>query len=119
MERELREAFKQASVAKPVYEPVDVPGIGRVHVKRLTAGEKDAFEGVAQGNAGNRALALLHGSFDERGERIFEDDDKPMLDQLDPELTDPVVIAFLRLNRYTKAEQDRIAKNLTGQAVPS
>lgn len=115
----LRDAFKAKSQEGPVYEPVSVAGIGIVQVKRLTAGEKDAFEAGVNGNAGNRAAVMLHGCFDDRGARIFDDDDRSMIEQLDPELIDPVVIVFLRLNRYTKAEQERIAKNLNGQVVNS
>jgi hypothetical protein len=111
------EFFALAS-AMPKYEQVDVPGFGTVQIKKLNAGEKDAFERASKG-AGSRALTVAHCSFDERGERVFSDDDVLALNQLDPDLLDPIVTVALRLNGYTAEEQEKLLKNSNGQAVIS
>jgi hypothetical protein len=115
----LREQFKERALSGPKYEEVCVPEIGTVFVKKLTAGEKDAFEAASPSNKIERVPALIHGCYDERGARIFADGDKDFVAQLDAELTDPIVIAFMKLNRYTKEGAEDLAKNSNGQAVNS
>ena len=117
MEHELRRKFRAASSAPPYYEPVEVDGIGTIYVKRLTAGEKDKVE--SSKDVGNRSLALLHGCFDERGIKLFGDDDQLWLETLDASLIDPIVKVFMRINRYSKEDQEELLKNSNGQAVTS
>jgi hypothetical protein len=88
-------------------------------VKKLNVGERDRFEAHLGEKNGNRSIAVIHGCFDERGIPIFDREDKAIIDQMDADLIDPLVQAFLRINRYTAAEQERVAKNLNGQSVSS
>jgi hypothetical protein len=113
-----KEQFFALDSGKPRYEEIDVPGFGLVYIKKLNAGEKDAFERASSG-AGSRALTVAHCSFDERGERLFSDDDVLRLNQFDPDILDPIATVALRLNGYTKEEQDKLLKNLNGRAVTS
>lgn len=103
---------------RPKYEELDVEGLGKVFVKRLTAGERDAYE-ASGGKTHRRTQILVHFCFDERGARIFSEDDTNELEQLDPTLIDPVCECALRSNGYTKKEQDALLKNSNGQAVSS
>ncbi len=105
-----------ARETKPQYEQYEMPGVGTVHVKRLTGGEKDLFERACKDYVG-RAITLVHCCFDEQGAKVFRDEDVAALAQLDPLLTDHIVKAALRLNRYTEPEQDELLKNSNGQAV--
>ncbi len=111
------EFFAVAS-SKPRYQEVVVPGFGQVFVKKLNAGEKDAFERASRGS-GSRAKIVAHFSFDERGERLFSDDDILTLDQSDPDILDPIVEVALRFNGYTEEEQEKLRKNSNGQAATS
>ncbi len=104
--------------SKPQYEEHDFAGLGKVFVKRLNAGEKDRYEKASQQTVG-RAVTVAHCCFDERGARIFSDDDVIELEQMDPTLTDPIVKAALRINGYTEADQAELLKNSNGQAVSS
>ena len=115
----IREQFKARAQEGPKYESIDVEGIGAVQIKKLNAGEKDAFEAQLAAKNGNRAAAVIHGCFDERGARIFEEEDKLFIETLDPDIVDPIVQLFMRLNGYSSVEQERIAKNLNGQVVNS
>ncbi len=115
----LREQFKARAQEGPKYESIDVQGIGSIQVKKLNAGEKDAFEAQLAAKNGNRAAAVIHGCFDDRSARIFEDDDKMWIESLDPDVVDPIVQLFMKLNGYSSVEQERIAKNLNGQVVNS
>jgi len=103
---------------RPKYEEIEIEGLGKVFVKKLTAGEKDAYE-ASGGKTHRRTQILVHFCFDERGARIFNDDDADELEQLDPALIDPVCALALSLNGYTKKEQDELLKNSNGQAANS
>lgn len=111
--------FLAAVVRKPEYKPIELEGVGTVFIKRLTAGEKDAYERANVGNNVNRAVVLCHFLFDDRGERIFSDDDMLALSQSDPMTIDHIVVEALKFNSYTKEEQDQLLKNSNGQAATS
>jgi hypothetical protein len=110
-----------AKNAKPQYERAEIPGIGEVFLKKLNAGERDRFEAASTklGGSMHRSLIISHFCFDDRGARLFTDDDLSTLDLLDPELIDHVVVRALTFNSYTKDEQDELRKNSNGQAVSS
>lgn len=101
---------------KPVYERVEVPDLGPVWLKKLTAGERDKFD-PEYVNGGTRVTVLVHCCFDDRGMRLFSEEDVPYLELLDPEVIDSIVMQALRLNNLTKEAQERLAKNSNGQAV--
>ncbi len=115
-ERNLREQILAiARETKPQYEEHFFPGVGKVFVKRLCAGEKDVFEQESKG-LGARSLALVHCCFDEQGARMFRNEDVPMLNLLDPDLIDKICKAAYRINRYTEEDQAELLKNSNGQA---
>lgn len=113
---ELRERFLAiARESKPYYETVDVPGVGKVYVKRLITGERDIFDPLLNGPMGNRVACLLYCCFDERGIKIFQPDEIDLIRQLDPNIADPLVDKAMILNKLRVAEQEVLAKNLNGQ----
>lgn len=108
-----------ALALEPEYEAVETP-IGMVHVKRLNAGERDTFDVLALDKTiSKRAAIMAFGVYDDRGMRIFDKDDIPRLETLPVEVTDPIVMAFVRVNRLTEADRAAISKNLNGQLAPS
>jgi hypothetical protein len=116
---QLREAWlEKAKNNKPKFVPYEVAGLGTVYLKRLNIGERTRFEEAAH-NAGDRARVLIHCCFDERGARIFDDEDYETVKLLDPDGIDDLVLTALTLNKYTKDEQDKLLKNVNGQAVTS
>jgi hypothetical protein len=116
----MREQFLALRVDQPKYETVETPA-GLLYVKKLNAGEKDRFEAAhfAADKRDFRARTVAHCVFDERGARLFDDDDISTISMMDPELLDPIVTAALKLNGFTKEDQDELRKNLNGQAVHS
>ena len=113
-----REAFLSALVVEfPKHENIEVPGLGMVKVKKLNAGEQDAFE-VANSEAKAkdfRARMVAHTCINEQGARLFSDEDIPSLTLFDADVLDPIVEAALRINRFTKAEREALRKNSNGQ----
>ena len=118
-ELDLKDKFLAKAKDKPQYLEHDIEGIGRVYIKRLTAGEKDLYEKLTPGRTTSRAVTVAHCCFDERGARVFGDSDIPALELIDASIVDPIVMVALRFNGYTKAEQDELLKNSNGQAVNS
>ncbi len=119
-ERDLRDTLlTRIRESKPQYEEHDIPGLGRIFVKRLNVGEKDSFEKSTPGTTIRRAATIIHCCFDERGARIFADSDIHDVEMLDEPWVDDICKAALKLNGYTKEEQEAIAKNSNGQAVAS
>lgn len=110
-----------ARASTPKYEEVEIPDIGKVLIKRLNAGERDRFEAAsAKCNDGraSRSLILRHFCFDVAQRAVmFEDEDLPILDMLDPNLIDPIVSKALAFNQYTEAERDELVKNSSGPVV--
>ena len=123
-ERNLTTAQKLLDLGKawqPKYERTEIPGLGDVFIKRLSAGERDHFEATSskQGGQARRSLILIHFCFDDRGSRMFGEDDQATLDMLDPDIVDPIVVQALKFNKFTEAEQDELRKNSNGQLVSS
>jgi hypothetical protein len=95
-------------------EAVNVPEWGgEVFVRTLTGGERDRFEGWIQGDrfdAFRAKLAVLC-VCDESGARVFADDDVALLSGKSTKPLDRIVEAAYRLNRFTTADLETIAKN--------
>ncbi len=118
-ELNLRGAFLAKAVTAPYYEAVEVPEIGTVYVKRLTVGEKDAYEKACPGSTVSRAVTVVHGCFDDRGARIFREEDIPIVATMDDSYVYPIVMKFFAVNKVSKEDQDELLKNSNGQAVSS
>ncbi len=118
-ELDIRGLLLAKSKERPSYLEHNIPGMGKVWIKRLTAGEKDAYEKATPGKTTSRALTVVHCCFDERGSRVFTDDDVASLDVVDATIIDPIVVAALKHNGYTQADQEALLKNSNGQAVSS
>lgn len=117
-----REGFLAAHVvAFPKYEEVDVPGLGVVWVKKLNAGEQDRFEVAnAEAKAADfRARMVSAVCIDPRGAMLFSGEDIPALTLFDAEVLDPIVEAALRINKFSKKDQEALRKNSTGQGGSS
>ena len=106
-----RESFY--AVPPPGFETLEVPGLGTVRVKPLTAGERDRFEqaGAESGGKYVRARFLVAGVVDEAGRPIFTDDDLPRLDELPAAVVQPVVEAIARLGKLTPEDMKELEKN--------
>lgn len=103
---------------KPV--PVDVPELGTLHVRVLTQAEKDAFDestrkvvnGELVPNLANvtaRVVALC--ACDEKGKRLFTDDDAQSLGDLPCDLLAPVFEAAQRVNLLSGQAREDARKN--------
>lgn len=120
MERSLtEEILRRGREGKPYYEPVNVADLGTIYVKRLNVGEKDAYEKATPDNKISRAATLAHCCFDDRGARLFDDGHVHDLEQLDEPWVDEVVKTAVRLNGYSKEEQEAVLKNSNGRATNS
>ena len=115
---DIRSKFLAKAGEPAQYKPVDTP-FGTLHIKKMTVGERDKFESAADGNAGNRALIVIHTACDERGAKIFTEEDVTELREIDPDILDPIVMVALKFNRYTKEEQAALLKNSNGQVTYS
>ncbi len=116
-ELDLRAAFLAKAKAAPYYEPLEIPGIGTVHIKRLNVGEKDLYERACPGSSVSRAVTVVHGCFDDRGARIFKDEDVSTVALMDDSIIYPIVMKFFAINKVSKEDQDELLKNSNGQAV--
>lgn len=105
----------------PKYEAVDIPDFGECWIKVLTAGERDKFElaHTKADMADFRARLVVACAIDERGAKVFDDMDMPRLSELPAYILDPLVEVAMRINRFSKSDQDELRKNLNGQAVTS
>ena len=103
-------------------EPVDVPEWGGVvHVRPLTAGERDQFESsnVRVGPDGKpsvdmtnyRARLVCLAACDEKGKRLFVDYDANEIGRQDAAAVDRVFEAAQRLNGMGAKASEEIRKN--------
>jgi hypothetical protein len=95
-------------------ERVDLPEWGGfVHVRTLTAGERDRFEGWTQGDRFDRFRAKLAvlAVCDEEGRRVFTDDDIEPLAAKSTKPLDRIAEAAFRLNRFTPEDLEAIRGN--------
>lgn len=106
------------ALAPPKYHAIAADHLGTIYIKKLNAGERDVFERQAS-KGGSRALTVAHCAFDDRGMRIFSDDDVSTLALIDADVLDPIVTTALRFNGYTDEEQEKLRKNSNGQAASS
>lgn len=106
------------SKAKVRVERVEVPEWGdAVHLRELTAGERDLYEGAsieAKGMAkwrDVRAKLLSLSLCDEQGVRLFGDGDIQQLSTLPAGIADRLWEKALKLNRMTKDDVEALEKN--------
>lgn len=100
------------------FEKVSVPEWGiDVHVRRMTAGERDQFEGEQTQARGNskyrnfRARLVVRCVVDEQGKRLFGDDQVGEVSELDAAGVDRIFDAICRLNRLMKEDVEDLEKN--------
>lgn len=112
-----REKLLGMSGQFPEYEEVTVPQFGTARVKVMTVGEKDTFDvAVTAKKYGFRAGLIVICTIDERGIRVFDDEDITKIEQLPIYIVEPLVDAAIRINKLSKQDQEELAKNLNGQA---
>lgn len=117
--RDMRAMFQAVADKPRRIEPLDVPGLGRVYVKGLTAAEYDEFEDgcvttLANGEMrrkANRPLLLRHCVVTEGGTKIFKDEHIEMLAGLDSAVTNPIAAKAFGLCGASQEEAEGIAKN--------
>lgn len=123
-----REEILRLSERPPTIEAVEVPEWGgTVHVRAMTCKEKDAFEAsrIRRGKDGKDVpnLANLRGRFaalvlcDEKGNRLFGDDDAGMLGDLESCGMERVLAVAQRLNGLTEESVKEAEGN--SEAAPS
>jgi hypothetical protein len=86
---------------------------GDVHVRTLTAGERDRFEAWTQADKFDRFRAKLAVLCvcDEQGQRIFGDDDVDAIAGKSTKPLDRITDVAFRLNRFTAADLESIKGN--------
>lgn len=117
--RDVRAMFDAARAKPRRIEFVDVPDMGRVYVKGLTAAEYDQFEDgcVVTGADGemrrraNRPLLLRHCIVTESGTKVFKDEHIEQLAEMDSAITNPIAMKAMSLCGGTAKEAEDIAKN--------
>ena len=97
----------------PPHEDIDVPGFGPLKIKVLTAGERDRFEmqHIDENKQDFRARLVAATAIDERGAKIFADDDISQLSNLPAHILDPLVKVAARVNRLTDDDNKELRKN--------
>ena len=97
-------------------ESVEVPEWGGVvYIKRLTADERDLFEfkmlGENKSGKGLRAAYVGLAMVDEMGERLFKDDEIPMLGAKFAGVVDRVFERVSEINRISEKDLKDLEKN--------
>jgi len=111
-----REDFLNAPA--PKRETVSVPGLGgEVHVRQVTAGERDEFEvsisklKPRERTRDIRARIVVFVAVDEEGRPLFTAEDVPLLSGLPASALEPIMNAHVRLNSMSAEDVDALAKN--------
>lgn len=100
--------------AAPRLDSVDVPELGGVvHLRALTAGERDAFEAehVRRKERDFRARLVAATACDADGVRLFTPADVPALSDLPATTLDPIVKAAVKLNGLSDEDVKELEKN--------
>lgn len=100
---------------KAKVEAVPIPGFGEgetIHVRQISAGERDEFEYQMQRRKGKdiRARLVILTACDPEGRRLFTDDDLPAIRNMPAAALEPIVEAHLRLNGSNADELGRLAE---------
>lgn len=107
-----RAAILGLSVVATV-QPIDLPGLGRVHVRTMTGAERDRFEETQR----TVKLANFRGRFaaavlcDAEGGRLFDDSDAGALGALPSTVLDKVYDAGSKLNGIGNDHAEAAEKN--------
>ena len=99
-----REQIKAKRGVRPRV-PVEVPELGTVHVAKMTAKDRDAFEQmVTGGKVGGVNLTNIRARFvalvcvNEDGTKMFEEGDAEWLGELDTDIVQAIVDEGFKLN---------------------
>ena len=106
-----KESFLAISATGP--EQVEIPDVGTVYVRGMSAGERDAFGGASLKNPHTNFSARLAAASvcDEQGVLIFGPDDVVGLSARPCYILDPITKAALRLNKMREEDVEDIRKN--------
>lgn len=111
-----RSDFKNAHTTKnTVVGTVDVPGLGKVHIAKLSAAGRDrltaAMLNLGKPDSNYHATVALVACCDEQGKKLFDDSDLKWLSELDAEILAPIVEETNKVYRINKEEGEDKAKN--------
>jgi hypothetical protein len=90
---------------------------GTVHLREMTASERDAFEQASLDKSGSARLLNIRARLasislcDAGGKRLFSEGDIPSLGELPASALDRIFDASMRLNKISKADVDELEKN--------
>ena len=90
---------------------------GTVHLREMTASERDAFEQASLDKSGSARLVNIRARLasvsisDASGKRLFADSDIQSLGELPASALDRIFDAAMRLNKISKADVDELEKN--------
>lgn len=92
---------------------VDVPRLGEVRVRGMTAGQRDRFERAAQGSGAQdtRARVVVASVVGDDEKPLFTADDVAAVAAMPACVVEPIVMAAMKLNAITKADVDELEKN--------
>lgn len=99
---------------RPAVVEVEVPALGgKVRVRGMTIGDRDAFEIANAGDKGKyfRARLVVASVVAEDGSPMFREADLPALASLAAGTFEPVIDAATKLNRYTPEEVKALEGN--------
>ncbi|OJW19370.1 MAG: hypothetical protein BGO49_08555 [Planctomycetales bacterium 71-10] len=99
---------------RPQVVEVEVPALGgKVSVRGMTVGDRDAFEIANAGDKGKffRARLVAASVVDADGSPMFGERDLPALASLAGGTFEPVIDAAMRLNKYTPEEVKALEGN--------
>jgi hypothetical protein len=102
-----------AAVPPPKAEDVEVPGMGVVRVRTLTAGERCKLEDASRGKGveGFRARIVVASVVGEDGKPLFGYEDVQRLSDTPAYVLEPIVDAAVRLNAMSAADVSELEKN--------
>lgn len=101
---------------------VDVPGIGELHLRSMTAAEfdklmagvKKQYGGDLQNRANWRAWLVCQVLCEENGDRVFQDGEEAILGQLPSGTIQFLFDRFSAMNGLTKEAEEEIEGNSEG-----
>lgn len=94
-------------------------GGGTVYIRELTAADRDSYEAYAAACNGaplqaqrlQRAVLAVMSLVDEKGRRIFKDDDIERMGKKNHSFVHEIWIAALRINGWMKTPEDRAIRD--------
>ena len=117
-----RESFLAGAKAGFLEEIVDLPGLGKILVRTMTAELKDHFD-LGHAKAGGKhfrsRLMVYSCRCPESGQLLFSEADIPELTSLPAHVIEPLAMPMIRVNKLSDQEREDLEKKSPSQADDS